>query len=140
MATVEFNTNEKLIFLDIGVTSFDGSWTIYLPVALDTGATTTVLPADILADLGYDPGDPGLSRIRMITGSGIEYTPCISVKSLIVGGEKINNLDILCHDLPAEAGIDGLLGLNFLKNFDFTVENSSGRLQFMKFYDKGKMV
>lgn len=138
MATIKFNSNEKLIFLDIGVTSSDGSWIIYLPVVLDTGATTTVLPADILADLGYDPGYPGLSRIRMITGSSIEYAPCIIVKSLLVGGEKIDNVDVLCHDLPAEAGIDGLLGLNFLKNFDFTIEYSAGRIKFVKIQDKLK--
>lgn len=52
MATIEFDSNEKLIFLDVGVTSSDGSWRIYLPVVLDTGATTTILPADILAALG----------------------------------------------------------------------------------------
>lgn len=132
MATLKFDSNERLIFLDIGVTSSDESWVIYLPVVLDTGATTTILPADILSDLGYDPGHPGLSRIRMITGSGIEYAPCVVIKSLIVGGEKIDNVEVLCHDLPAEAGIDGLLGLNFLKNFDFTVEYSSGNLIFIK--------
>jgi predicted aspartyl protease len=132
MATIEFDSNEKLIFLDVGVTSSDGSWRIYLPVVLDTGATTTILPADILAALGYDPGHPGLPRIRMITGSGIEYAPCVNVKSLIVGGEEIANIGVLCHDLPEEAGIDGLLGLTFLKNFDLTVEYSSGRLRFIK--------
>ena len=65
----------------------------------------------------------------MITGSGIEYAPCVNVKSLIVGNEKVVNVGVLCHDLPEEAGIDGLLGLNFLKNFDFTVEYSLGRLR-----------
>ena len=129
MTTIEFDSNEKLRFLDVGVTSSDGSWKIYLPVVLDTGATTTILPADILAALGYDPGHPGLPRIRMITGSGIEYAPCVNVKSLIVGNEKVVNVGVLCHDLPEEAGIDGLLGLNFLKNFDFTVEYSLGRLR-----------
>jgi len=132
MATIKFDSNEKLIFLDIGVTSSDGHWMIYLPVVLDTGATTTILPADILSDLGYDPGCPELSRTRMITGSGIEYAPGIVVKSLVVGGEKVNNVEVLCHDLPTEAGIDGLLGLNFLKNFDFTIEYSSGKLQFIR--------
>jgi len=132
MAEIKFDSNEKLIFLDIGIASSDGSWTIYLPVVLDTGSTTTVLPADVLVNLGYDPGHPGLPRVRLITGSGVSYAPSIPLKSLIVGGEKINNVSVLCHDLPAEAGIDGLLGLNFLKKFDFTVEYSSGRLRFMK--------
>lgn len=134
MATVKFDSNEKLILLDIGVLSSDESWIIYLPVALDTGATTTILPADILADLGYDPGSPALSRTRMITGSGIEYAPCIAVKSIHVGGENLDNVEVLCHDLPAEAGIDGLLGINFLMNFDLTIEYSSGKLLFERIH------
>ncbi|MBC8179845.1 retroviral-like aspartic protease family protein [candidate division KSB1 bacterium] len=133
MATVEFNNKEKLIFLDIGITSFDESWIFYLPVVLDTGATMTIIPADILADLGYDPGHPELSRIRIITGSGVEYAPCITIKGLIVGGENLENVDVLCHDLPAEAGINGLLGLNFVKNFDSTIEYSTGILKFLRF-------
>ena len=76
----------------------------------------------------------------MITGSGIEYAPCITIKSLIVGGERIDNVEVLCHDLPSEAGIDGLLGFSFLKNFDFTVEYSSGRLQFTKIQRQRKRV
>ena len=95
MADIKFNSNEKLIFLDIGIASSDGSWIIYLPVVLDTGSTTTILPADILVDLGYDPGHPGLSRVRLITGSGVGYAPSITVKSLIVGGEKIINQSII---------------------------------------------
>jgi len=78
MATIKFDSNEKLIFLNVGVISSDGSWKIYLPVVLDTGFTTTILPADILSDLGYDPGHPELPRTRMITGSGIEYSPHIT--------------------------------------------------------------
>ena len=101
-------------------------------MVLDTGATATILPADILADLGYDPGNPGLPRTRMITGSGVEYCPYLIVHSLIVGGEKVENAGVMCHDLPTEAGIDGLLGLNFLKNFDLTIEYSSGSLLFTK--------
>ncbi len=132
MAIIRFDRNEKLIFLDIGIISANESWVFYIPVVLDTGATTTILPADILSNLGYDPGHPGLQRTRIITGSGIEYSPAIIVKGLIVGGEQIKKVEVLCHDLPAEAGIEGLLGLNFVKNFDLTVEYSSGLLHFNK--------
>jgi len=132
MITVGFDRTGKLILLDVGVVSADEAWTFYVPVALDTGATVTVLPADILRDLGYDPAHPKLPRMRIITGSGVEYAPCVPVKRLIVGGEEIKQLDVLCHDLPAEAGVDGLLGLNVLKNFDFTVEYSSGRIHFKR--------
>ena len=132
MGVVNFDPDEKLIILDLGILTVDGSWTFFLPVALDTGATSTILPADVLADLGYDPGQPALKRNRIVTGSGIEYASCINVKALIVGGERIDGIDVLCHDLPSEAAVDGLLGLNFLKEFDFRVEYSTGTPHFKK--------
>lgn len=88
MAIITFDRKKKLISLDIGIVSSDESSLFYLPVVLDTGATMTLLPADILANLRYDPGNPCLPRTRMITGSGIEYSPCIIIKELIVGGES----------------------------------------------------
>lgn len=130
MGCIEFDPTRNLIFLDLGVVSSDGLWTFYIPVVMDTGATTSILPADILVDLGYDPGAPGLPRKRIITGSGVEYAPSLTVRGLIIGREKLSEIEVLCHDLPEEAGIDGLLGMNFLKHFDFTVENSSGLLHF----------
>ena len=47
MASVDFDIHEKLILLDLGITSSDGSWIMYLPVVMDTGATRTILSADI---------------------------------------------------------------------------------------------
>ncbi|MFH1562038.1 MAG: hypothetical protein ABIF11_01270 [Nitrospirota bacterium] len=64
----------------------------------------------------------------MITGSGVEYAPCLVISGLVVGEEIVNNIEVLCHDLPEEAGIDGLLGMNFLNKFDFTVAHSSAQL------------
>lgn len=130
MSILDFDKSGKLIVLDIGIISADSSWLFYVPVILDTGATTTILSTDVLAGLGYDPGNPNLRRTRIITGSGVEYSPCINVKGMIVAGEKVNDIEVLCHDLPAEAGIDGLLGLNFVKNFDLTIAYSSGKLHF----------
>lgn len=128
MTTIEFDPGRKLIFLDSGVISADSSEIFYVPVIMDTGATFTILPPDLLANLGYDPGSPALPRIRMITGSGVEYAPCLTVSGLVVGEERVNNIEVLCHDLPVEANIDGLLGMNFLNKFDFTVEHSLGQL------------
>ncbi|MEW5692684.1 MAG: retropepsin-like aspartic protease [Candidatus Hydrogenedentota bacterium] len=127
MTTIEFDATKKLIFLDAGIISIDGSEIFYVPVVMDTGATVTILSPDLLVNLGYDPASPNLPRIRMITGSGVEYAPCLIVSGLVVGEERVNNIEILCHDLPVEAGIDGLLGMNFLNKFDVIVEHSSSQ-------------
>lgn len=132
MSILDFDKSGKLIVLDIGIISADSSWLFYVPVILDTGATTTILSTDIFASLGYDPGNPNLRRTRIITGSGVEYSPCINIKGIIAGGEWVSDIKVLCHDLPSEAGIDGLLGLNFVKSFDLTISYSSGKLHFKR--------
>jgi predicted aspartyl protease len=79
-----------------------------------------------MARLGYDPADPTLDRQRIVTGSGIEYAPRTTVRSATAIGQKVTNLDVLCHDLPAESGVDGLLGLSFLKHFKLTIRFRKG--------------
>jgi hypothetical protein len=41
-------------------------------------------------------------------------------------GQKVDNLEVLCHDLPPESGVDGLLGINFLKRFKLTIRFRKG--------------
>jgi hypothetical protein len=47
-------------------------------------------------------------------------------------GQKVAALDVLCHDLPAESGIDGLLGLNFLRHFRLTIRFRKGIVELAK--------
>lgn len=79
--------------------------------------------------LGYDPANPDLDRQRIVTGSGIEYAPRTTVRSASAIGQKVANLDVLCHDLPAESGVDGLLGLNFLRHFKLTIRFARGIIE-----------
>lgn len=46
----------------------------YVRLALDTGATSTLIRPAHLVYLGYDPGKVA-RRVRMTTGSGVEYVP-----------------------------------------------------------------
>jgi len=95
-------------------------------VVLDTGASLTILATDIMARLGYDPANPALDRQRIVTGSGVEYAPRTRVRSTTAIGQMVANLDVLCHDLSPESGVDGLLGLNFLRHFKLTIRFTKG--------------
>ena len=79
-----------------------------------------------MAQLGYDPANPRLGRQRIITGSGVEYAPRTTVRSATAIGQKVANLEVLCHDIPPESGVDGLLGLSFLKHFKLTIRFRKG--------------
>lgn len=85
-----------------------------LRLALDTGATTTMLNVAPLVALGYDPG-ASPERIEVTTGSGVEYVPRLRLLALVALGQSNEGVPVLAHTLPPSASVDGLLGLDFLR-------------------------
>jgi predicted aspartyl protease len=129
MPRVVFDPSVSSIVVDLLLEAADGRSSIVIPVVLDTGASLTILATDIMARLGYDPANPELERQRIITGSGVEYAPRVTVQAATAIGQKVINLDVLCHDLPPESGVDGLLGLNFLRHFKLTIRFRKGIIE-----------
>ena len=126
MPRVTFSPSVSVIVVDCLLESADGISSLVIPVVRDTGASFTVVATDILVHLGYDPANPLFTRQRIVTGSGIEYAPRMKLRSVTAIGQKVANLEVLGHDLPAESGISGLLGLNFLRHFRLTVRFRKG--------------
>lgn len=132
MPRVVYDPSASPIVVDLLLEAADGKSSLLIPAVLDTGASSTIVATDVMAQLGYDPANPGLARQRIITGSGIEYAPRITVRSATAIGQKVANLEVLCHDLPPESGVDGLLGLNFLKRFKLTIRFRKGIIDLNK--------
>ncbi len=130
MARIPFNLSLGLIVLPLKVEGVSSNNFRDLLVALDTGASTTVIPTKIALDLGYDLSNPKGNE-EIITGSGIELMKRITVHKLTAIGETVENIDVLCHDLPADSIIDGVLGLNFLSHFDVNLSFSTGTLELL---------
>lgn len=89
-------------------------------VALDTGAVTTVINSNIAEYLGCNPSGAKEKR-QTVTASGIEWCPVINMDKVTACGKCIENLEIICHDLPPLTTIRGLLGENFLRHFDVRI-------------------
>ena len=86
---------------------------------IDTGATFTAIPHALATQLGYDLRRAERTRVR--TANGIIETPLIRMRSVDLGGYSVRNLRVLV--LPESAGTrSGLLGLNFLNHFKFSVD------------------
>lgn len=132
MARVNYDPSSSVVVIDCLLESADSTFSLVIPVVLDTGASFTLIATDILVRLGYDPADLQLERQRIVTGSGIEYVPRMTIRSVTAIGQKVTNLEVLCHDLPAESGIDGLLGLNFLRHFKLTIRFRKGIVELLK--------
>jgi predicted aspartyl protease len=126
MSRIVFDPSVASIVVDLLLEAADSRSSLVIPVVLDTGASMTIVSTDIMERLGYDPANPAHDRQRLVTGSGIEYAPRSSVRSAVAIGQRVANLDVLCHDLPSESGVDGLLGLNFLRHFKLTIRFRKG--------------
>jgi predicted aspartyl protease len=132
MPRVVYDPSVSSIVVDLLLEAADGKSSLLIPVVLDTGASLTIVATDIMARLGYDPANPSLARQRIVMGSGVEYAPRATVRSATAIGQKVADLEVLCHDLPSESGVDGLLGLNFLKHFKLTIRFRKGIIDLTK--------
>ena len=94
-------------------------------LALDTGATGSMISWDVAVLLGYDPAS-AKERIQVTTGSGVEFAPRIVVKKVEVFGRSLENFQMLCHTLPPSATVDGLLGLDFFRGVRLVVDLQAG--------------
>lgn len=69
-------------------------------------------------------------KTTMITASGTEFAPLITLENVSVLGKTLKNVPAMIHDLPAKSNVDGLLGLSFLKYFNLLINFRSGFLEF----------
>lgn len=126
MGHISFNPTAKSIFLRLKISSIDADATRDILVALDTGASITMIPTEVAMDLGYDLSNP---NEQMMTANGIVLANRITVRELTAIGETVENVDVVCHDLPEGSIIEGLLGLNFLRHFDVNISFLTGTIE-----------
>lgn len=87
-----------------------------LKLAVDTGATYTMLPPDLLIDIGHDPTKVE-QRLELSTANGLVMTPLLRIRSIKCLGLTLNGVEVVAHHLPPESPVAGLLGLNVLVHF-----------------------
>ena len=95
---------------------------------VDTGATYTSIPESLAQNLGYDTDSPRVER-KLVAGVGGRLSvPVIRVQALNVGGYAVSNLEVIV--LPDSSTPNfGLLGMNFLRNFKYTVDSARSELR-----------
>ena len=128
MGYVSFNPADELIVLRLTVSGINADSFRNVIVALDTGASNTSIPTRIASDLGYDLSNPK-QVVLLTTSSNIVPAKLITVRKLTAIGESVENIDVVCHDLPFGSTIDGVLGLNFLSHFDLNISFSTETIE-----------
>ena len=128
MARISFDSTRSLIVLSLEVGGINMDTAQTLSVGLDTGASITSIPSQVATDLGYDLSNPK-QEVDILTSSGIITAKIITVRNLTAIGETVEDIDVLCHDLPENSIVEGLLGLNFLQHFDISILFSTGTIE-----------
>jgi hypothetical protein len=99
-----------------------------LQLALDTGATGTLVNVGMLVAVGYDPA-LAPDRFQVTTGSGVEFVPRITLDKIVTLEQERQGFPVLGHTLPPSAGVDGLLGLDFFRGQTLTIDFRAGEIK-----------
>ena len=123
--SVCFDPEEGLVVVPALVTGPSG--TAVLRLALDTGATKTLVSSSLLVALGYDPA-AGAELVEVTTGSGVESAARITVAEILALEQERRDFPVLAHTLPPSAGVDGVLGLDFLRGHVLMIDLVNGQV------------
>jgi len=80
---------------------------------LDTGAKYTVVTPDVARRLGLELEDT--PRIPVATATRLEMAALATVDQIDVYGLVLRDVETAVLNVPAALGIEGLLGMSFLK-------------------------
>ena len=124
MAQLKFDSETGTITLDAHLKR---KFTYHARLVLDTGATLVVIPWRIATALKLEIDPENLLKIT--TTSTVESSPLTFIPEITVLGKTVKNVPCLVRDLPEEAGVDGLLGLSFLRHFSLAINFKRGILE-----------
>lgn len=99
----------------------------YPKLLVDTGSVYTIISQELLEFIGSSPAIAS-KRQRIITGSGYEVVPVVSIETFSCFSKSLKDFAVLGHTLPFGVYVDGLLGMDFLSNFDIEIRTKSGEL------------
>lgn len=95
---------------------------------IDTGATTTTLARRSFERLTDTRGVTELGPQVFNTANGVAQGTMYRVDSVQLGGQRLSDVHIAVLDFDAPSEIDGLLGMNILRNFRFQVDQDEQTL------------
>lgn len=93
-----------------------------LNLLIDTGAVITVIEPRLLAELGYDL-DGEVQYFN--TANGTIQAPMVDIEDLSIGSVAVKELSVAAVNLSMSGEIDGLLGMNFLRHYQFRIDQDA---------------
>jgi predicted aspartyl protease len=88
---------------------------------VDTGSSYTVLPVQVLRDIGYSPDDRGQTGSIMAAG-GILRSPVIAVLEFNCLGQAAIDFPVVAMNVPFNPVFNGILGMDFMTRYRSVID------------------
>lgn len=98
----------------------DGRYPVKLLV--DTGAAMTAIDAGVLQMAGYSLD---AERQYFVTANGVVSAPVVTVGRMSLGLAELSQLSVGALPLSMPGDVVGLLGMNFLRHYDFRIDQDN---------------
>lgn len=85
---------------------------------IDTGASQTIISWETLLSLNIDPSSSAL-RKQVTTANGLVWMPQVEIEEFNALGQSVGSLRVLAHTIPLGSQVNGVLGMDFLRQFEF---------------------
>ena len=95
---------------------------------IDTGASTTVLTENAFNRIASGNEVSFIGQYRINTAGGQVVAPVYKMQTLNIDGHRVNDLAVVVLPLEEFGDAEGLLGMNFLREFDFRIDQNSDQL------------
>jgi clan AA aspartic protease (TIGR02281 family) len=101
---------------------------IFVDLLIDTGASTTTLSRSTFNGFFNSNDVTFLGQYRFNTANGQTQAPVYRVKQIAIGDYVLDDLAVVVLPLEHMNDADGLLGMNFLRAFQFQIDQSKAQL------------
>lgn len=133
MAQVEQNDQVDIALEALPLSGREGEFIVdalidnRYPVKLlvDTGAAMTALDAGVLQMAGYSLE---AEQQYFVTANGVVSAPVVTLGEISLGSARITQLPVGALPLSMPGGVVGLLGMNFLRHYDFRIDQNNRTL------------
>lgn len=103
-----------------------------IKLLLDTGASYSSLSSHSIAQLVHDQLAIKIGHNQVYTAGGTVEVDFYQLKNMTIGNYTVNDIIVAELDLESASdqdnNFDGLLGINFLNRFDFSIDQKNKRL------------
>jgi predicted aspartyl protease len=88
---------------------------------VDTGSSFTVLPIQILQDIGYST-EAASRSVSIMAAGGVLRSPVIDVLEFNCLGQQATEFSVVAMNLPFNPVFNGILGMDFMKRYRSVID------------------